>query len=66
MEIAESLEGVFQGEPLSREQIVSKAEQAAAPQGVVGAIEGLPEGKRFNTLRDLWPHLYHLPVKPGA
>ncbi len=66
MEIAESLEGVFQGEPLSGEQLVSEAERVGAPQGVVGAIEGLPQGKRFSTPRDLWPHLHRLPVKPGA
>lgn len=66
MEIAESLEGVFQGEPLSREQLVSEAERAGAPHGVVGAIEGLPQAKRFSTLRDLWPDLHGLPVKPGT
>jgi hypothetical protein len=66
MQIAESVRPAFAEGPVSREQLLRAAEEAGAEPAVRGALGGLPEGKRFNALRDLWAHLHDVPVEPRA
>ena len=65
MQIAESMRPAFAEGPVSREELLKAAEETGAA-GVRSAIAGLPEGKRFNALRDLWTYLHDVPVEPGA
>lgn len=65
-QIAESVRPAFEEGPVSREELLRAAENADAGLAVKSALEGLPEGKRFNVLRDLWAHLHDIPVEPRA
>lgn len=66
MQIAESVRPAFAEGPVSREELLKAAEETGAAAGVRSAIAGLPEGKRFNALRDLWTYLHDVPVEPRA
>lgn len=64
MQIAESVRPAFAGGPASREDLLAAAREAGAEAGVRSALEALPEGRRFNAVRDLWTHLHDVPVMP--
>jgi Protein of unknown function (DUF2795) len=64
MQIAESVRPTLTAGPASREDLLAAAERAGAEEGVLSALEALPEGKRFSAVRDLWTHLRDVPVMP--
>jgi hypothetical protein len=66
MEIAGSIRGAFAQGPVSREELLETADRASASPEVKDALAGLPRGKRFGALRDLWPHLHEVPVQREA
>ncbi|WP_243713285.1 DUF2795 domain-containing protein [Actinomadura sp. 6K520] len=56
LEIAETIDSVFGDGPVSRDQIITAAQNAGARPDVVAALERLPE-RSFPHLRELWQHL---------
>ena len=62
-QIADLVGDAFGRSALTRDDLVAAARHSTAPAGVVEALASLPEGKRFATLRDLWPSLPHLPIE---
>jgi len=63
VQIAESVRAAFGNGPVSREDLLQAAEAKGATTEVLDALRCLPEGKRFNAIRDLWTDLHRVPVE---
>jgi hypothetical protein len=61
MEIADTVAEVFQGRPVTKEQLLAAATARQARPEVLRELERLPGGP-FKDLRSLWPELPGLPV----
>jgi hypothetical protein len=55
--IAQVTVAAFDHPPASRDTLMSVAAESRASVVVLEALATLPEDGRFNSLRDLWPHL---------
>lgn len=61
-EIADHVEAAFDHPPASRTQILETARRSGARSEVLSILERLPADQTYRHLRDLWPHLPHIPV----
>lgn len=60
-ELAATLSDAFTAGPVTRTELLECAEAGGAPAALVRELEALPQ-RTYQSLRDLWPHLSHLPV----
>jgi hypothetical protein len=61
--IAQATVAAFDRPPATRDTLMTAAVESRAPVVVLEALAALPASAHFYSLRDLWPHLSHLPVE---
>ena len=62
VEVIDTIAGAFEHAPLTRGQLISAAEHAAAPRNVVELLERLPE-RAYRRPADMWDELPNIPIE---
>lgn len=60
-DIADVVAPAFQRPPASRSEILETAASVQAPPELLAVLERLPD-RDYRAMRELWPHLGHVPV----
>ena len=62
-EVADQVHAAFTSGPATRDTLLTHAAGMQARRELIEVLRGLPAGKSYSALRDLWYDLAHLPVE---